>query len=125
MLCNNPAAALLIQAWAVGAWLNQHLNPAGAWQHAQQAKAKQAAKFTGPAVAVSTPPGDPHGQPNLVSYGHPVHALQQQFQREAELHLYHYQEGRFASAERDDIAAADLALGSKAQAFEILLYCRV
>src|SRR5262249_62144915 len=63
-----------------------HYLDAAARRHAEQAKTEQPAKFAHARVALAAAaPGETHGEPDLIASRHPVDALQQQLEIEAEL----------------------------------------
>ena len=76
-------------------------------------------------VAIPAAPRGADREPDLVGRRQPVHALEHQFEAEAELHLQDDQHGRLAVAHAHHVAAADLALGLEASGGQELLDSRV
>src|SRR5262249_41627069 len=62
--------------------------------------------------------GEGDGKPELMARRHPVDALQDELEIEAELQFGDDDERRFLPADRDEIAAADFALHLEAKTLE-------
>jgi len=105
MFREQSGAPAVVAARLVWTRLRQHLHRIARRGDRQQAEAQQAAQPVHAAIPVAAAPRGRHRQPHLVGHARAVGDLQQQLQAQAELHFDDRQGQRFASADRNDIAA--------------------
>jgi hypothetical protein len=59
------------------------------------------------------------GEPNLITDSRPIYSLEHEIKAEGKFKLCNDDYRRIVSAQRDDIAAADLTLNPETQRFEV------
>jgi len=96
--------------------------PAG--QDAEEAESQQAAQLPHPRIPFSAAAArrDLNGQPDLVAGRGPVDALQHELESEAELQFADHDDRRCIPAERDEVAALDLAFDVESEGLKKALH---
>src|SRR6185437_12777997 len=102
-----------------GRRFDQHFHVA-AGGDAEHAEAEPAAEIAIAGIALAALAVDGHlcGEPDLVRRAGAIDGLQHEFEIERQFQLTDHHDRRIAAAERNEVAAADLALDGEAELFE-------